>query len=363
MIVTDLQYGIENKLIRKLDLMIDRCTRERPVLDAWIINEGGEGSGKTNASIAEAYYVKSKTNRPISLWFRLQPMIDFAKRTSKQIIIWDEPAFDSLKTDSSSILNKNLMRLQSTCRKKQHFLIVNMTRFYRFSEPIVVERCLGLIHLYSRKEMTPGRFYYIKKKKLESLYLLWNQKHERAYKKFKSFRGSFPEVMEKHFHKMGINIEGNDNCTLADYEHYKDKSIASIGEQNVKITKKEIKALNDLVILKSKILNIWRKGILNQKELAECIGVPYRTVIEWTKINPNQPISLGNQGFDDDEAEDRANNGVVYPDDDAVDDWDKADFDEDELIVGQNNKIAEEKDEDDEEYEPKQPNIRVKIPT
>lgn len=293
--VTEFQYNLENKLLKKLDLMIDRCTRDRPVRDSWLINEGGEGEGKTNSSVAEAYYIKHKTGRDIHLWFRLRPMIDFAKNTAKKIIIWDEPAFDSLKSDSQTTLNKDLIRLLSTCRKKQHFLIINMTRFYRFNEAIVVDRCLGLVHMYSKNEIEPGRFVYIKKNRLESLYNDWNKKHIRSYKQLKTFHGRFPEVMNRYFDKMGIFVEGKPNATLQDYEMAKDKAIQSIGEAGEVVSKKEIMLQKKLDELRAKVTTLWKDGWFNQNQLAKKLGVTPKTLQLWDNSVENVQIPKENK--------------------------------------------------------------------
>lgn len=291
-IVTDLNYALENRLLQKLDLMIDRCTREKPVRDAWLINEGGEGEGKTNSSVAEAYYVKFKTQREIHLEFKLKQLIDLAKVRKRLILIWDEPAFDSLKADANTKINKDLSRLLQTCRMNQHFLIINMTRFYRFNESIVVDRCLGLVHMYSRNEIEPGRFVYIKRRNLESLYRAWNAKHIKEYKSNSSFRGVFPEVMDNHFHKMGIWINGKPNCTLEDYNEFKSKAIATIGEEERVITKKESKAENENKTLKLKlgllVLKLQREKQIPILDVARWIDIPDTTLHKWGKRPQNE---------------------------------------------------------------------------
>lgn len=229
MIVTDLKYYLENPLLDKLDLIIKRCEQKQPKKDALLIVEGGEGEGKTNTSLAIAYYFKDKTKRDIHLFFRLRSMIDFAKSTEKQIIIWDEPAIDSLSTDWYRQSNKDLMRLLMTVRKKRHIFIFNFTKFYKFSEYIVVDRAVCLIHMYSRREVQPGRFVYIKRQHLEFLYNSYRFGKKRLYRDLYSLRGSFPEVMEKHFDKMGIFAETKLALTLEEYDKIKDESILSIG--------------------------------------------------------------------------------------------------------------------------------------
>lgn len=286
MIVTDLKYYLEDRLIKKINIMIDRCTTDNPKRDAVLINDGSEGEGKTNTSIAESYYIKSKTNREIYLFFRLESLIELAKSTKDKIIIWDEPALDSLSQEHYKQVNINLTKLLMTCRKNRHFFIINMTKFWKFSEYIVVDRNLGMVHMYSRKEIEIGRFVYIRKKYLEPLYLGYKISKKRLYKKYTSFRGTFPNIMEKHFDKMGIVIVGIDgkkyvNATYDIYEKEKDKAIFSIG-----VKEKENKALKELKILKSKIGKL-KLPIKTKTELSKQLNVAMKTLQRWSLLDEN----------------------------------------------------------------------------
>lgn len=280
MIVTDLEYHLETKLVEKLDMMIARCTNKRTRKDAVLIVEGSEGEGKTNSSEAIAYYVKHKTGRDINMFFRLQTMLEFAQSTEEKIIIWDEPALDSLSTDWYKETNKDLIRLLMTCRKKRHFFIFNFVKFYKFTEYVVVDRALGLIHMYSRsRNNEPGRFIYIKKKGLEFLFNTFKKKHERAYNKYKCFFGAFP-LVEKHIPKMGLIIEGKENATLEDYEKLKDQAIETIGKKDVR----KDASLMALRELKNKIGKL-KMPIKNRDELAEKLGVSKRSLFTWAKLD------------------------------------------------------------------------------
>lgn len=278
MIVTDLEYGLENKLIQKLDAMIQRCTQDNPKKDALLINEGAEGEGKSSSSWAEAYYVKYKTNREAHIFFRLEPMIEFAKANKDKIIIWDEPSLDALSTDALTKLSKNMTRLLMTVRKNRHFFIFNLTKFWKFPEYLVVDRCLGLVHMYSRKETIPGRFVYIKKKKLEALWKDYFSGKKRTYRQHKAFFGSFP-MMEDKFDKMDFFVSGKPHATLEDYEREKDIAINSIGE---KADNKDKEALNQLKMM----LGSLTFPINNRTELARQLEVSETSLRRWNdKVN------------------------------------------------------------------------------
>lgn len=293
--VTDLDYPIEDRLLKKLDLMIARCVQEHPEKDAVIINEGGEGEGKTNTSCVEAYYVKYKTGRDVHLFFRLEPLINFAKSTEKKIIIWDEPSLDSLSADNLTTLNRDLTRLLMTARKKRHFLIINMTKFWKFNEYIVVERALGLVHMYSRREIDPGRFVYIPKKHLEELYTTFKSKRKRLYKSLSTLRGTFPDIMKKHFDRMGFHVNNIPNATYTIYDQEKDKAIHSIGDTEKK-SKKETKIEKSLEELRYKVAMLAKKRIIPIEEMANIMDIGSNRIREWAKLGPIQSVSLENVG-------------------------------------------------------------------
>ena len=268
--------ALETKLVQKLDVMIKRCVDTKLRKDAVLIIEGAEGEGKTNASEAIAYYLKHQMKRPIHMFFRLKPLMEFAQSTEEKIIIWDEPALDSLSTDWYKETNKDLIRILMTCRKKRHFFLLNMVKFHKFPEYVVVDRSLGLVHMYTRsKGNEPGRFIYIRRKNLERLFTTYKQKKVREYKTLSSFGGRMP-LVEPQIGKLGLNIEGVENATLADYERLKDKAIQSIGQAEPGAEKNEQK----LVELKKQVGSL-KCPIKNREGLAEQLGISTKTLSRW----------------------------------------------------------------------------------
>lgn len=263
------KFSMEDKLVKKLDLMIKRCDSKSPVRDSLLIIEGAEGEGKTTLSVQVASYVAQQTGRPFSvdnLFFSTEKMVEFAKNTKRQIIIWDEPAMEGLSADWFKDTQKDLIRLLMMARKNQHFFIFNFTKFYKFPEYVVVDRALGLIHVYSRRQIHSGRFMYIKKAKLEPLLRDYRSKKIRSYNKHKSFSGSFPKDFD----------------TLIDAEQYdknKDEAIGKIG-------------------IRRDLTNIWKKRfddlrgklghaktpIKTRTELAERCGIDIATLSRWINV-------------------------------------------------------------------------------
>lgn len=266
--VTNLQYYMEDRLIAKLDLMIARCVNKSPKLDTLLLVEGGEGTGKTTMAVAVAYYVSFTTGRPFTntnIFFKADKILEFAQNTENQIIIYDEPALDMLSAQWWKKEQQNLIQLLMTARKKRHFIIFNMTKFYKFPEYVVVDRAIGMIHTYSRNEMEPGRFVYLKKKSLEYLFNTYRSSKRRAYKKYAAFRGTFPDVME--------NYEIIDAVV---YQKQKDDAIMSIGKGVAKPSRTEDAVKKNLINLAKYLKS---KGLV--ADAADMLGMSKTTIHKW----------------------------------------------------------------------------------
>jgi len=221
MIVTDKQYHMEPRLIEKLDIMIQRSTKKN--FDNLLIIDGDEGYGKSTLALAIAYYVHHKTGRPFDIdnvFFKVEEMIKFAVNNSDQIIIWDEAALGGLTTQWQHKTQQKLIQMVMTARKKKHFYIFCIPKFHRLTEYLILDRSIALLHVYAINEIELGRFTYYKKKSKEWLYYMWRKNREKGYMKYKTFRGTFPNVSRE---KYGI-------IDMEKYEAKKDEAIKSILE-------------------------------------------------------------------------------------------------------------------------------------
>lgn len=273
-------FPLDDRLIQKIDIMLKRCTQHNPKRDAVLLFEGAEGEGKTTYSAAVGYYAKWKTGRVFNhtrVFFDLEKMIDFLKETDEQIAIWDEPALQALSKDALTKIVKNLERLLMMARKKRHFIMINMAYFNKFSEYIVWQRPLGMIHVYSRKELEPGRYVYIRKKNLEFLWNDWRTKRRRMYKKYcsKAIRGTFPDVLNPDYK---FNVLSDFDIDY--YEREKDAAIASIGIDNKQEEKKEIHSLKFSIA--NNIKNA-KFPIESQDQLYELMEINKNTASSWLK--------------------------------------------------------------------------------
>ena len=269
--VTDKQYSMENRLVITLNLMLKRMT-DRYKKDNLLLIDGDEGDGKTNMSCGVGYYIAYKTQRSFSsknFFFKLDSVIDFALKNERQVIVWDEGALGGLSDEWWNKAQTRLIKLLMVCRKKRHFFIINIPRFFKLREYLAVDRSIGLIHVYSHDGLDIGRFVYYTKQKKEKLFENYKTKKKKDYKKYYSFRGVFGYVLPKLINEQ-------------EYDALKDKGIMSL------LVEKPDRHLEKMRDLQYKISQI--KSI-KQKDMAKYLGVTPKTIREWARKN-NTPNSL-----------------------------------------------------------------------
>ena len=288
--VQPFNYPLDERLLKKIDLMIARCIQKNPKKDAVLLFEGAEGEGKTTFSAAVGYYVKLKTGREFNhtrMFFDLKEMIKFAQTTEEEIIVWDEPALQALSKDTLTTIVKDLERLLMMARKKRHFIMINMAYFNKFNEYIVWQRPLGMIHVYSRKEIHSGRYVYIKKKALEQLWHSWRRRRKRDYRKYcsKSIRGTFPDVLNPKYKNNVLS-----DFDLNYYEKKKDEAIMKIG---FKEEKKDIYAKYKWAIAQL-VYELMKASGKKMKEITEVIKINDRNIRNWKHLTPieEKPLEI-----------------------------------------------------------------------
>lgn len=269
MLVTDKNIEINDLLLARLRLMAIRVVKYK--FDNLIIIDGDEGYGKSNIASAIAYYLAWKTGRKFStdnVFFLLNDLMEFAKTTERQVIWWDEAALGGLTSQGFNQMQIQLLQLLMTGRKKQHFYIFVIPKYYRLKQNII-DRAMCLIHVYSRDQITRGRFAYYNKFKLEKMYDNWKKTKDKGYRKYINFHGEFKETLP-------LLIDENL------YEKKKDKAIMSIGVDEQE--PKKIQKLNEQ-IEEYKYLIATIPGLKNQV-VANHIGISVRTLERWRKREP-----------------------------------------------------------------------------
>ncbi len=219
MMVTDKNFYMERELVKKLDIMVDRCNSENKQ-DNLILLDGDEGSGKSNLSVQIAYYMAWKSGRKFDVddvYFDVEKIIHeaIAEDSYARIFVWDEAALKGLASDWQNQWQKTLIKLLMIARKRRHIYIFNIPKFFRLNEYIVVDRSLALIHTYLQKEVKPGFFVYYNKKSKAKLYFDYRKTRRRSYRNHFTFRGRCNWLLPKLINEV-------------EYERKKDEAIMSL---------------------------------------------------------------------------------------------------------------------------------------
>ena len=295
--INGLKISPGKKMFKQMQKWCDRVMDETYRQDTCLINEGYEGSGKTNAALVEAVLLHYLTNFPINLFFKTSDAMNFLKSTEKQIVILDEPSLESLSSDTKDNLNRDFLRLVSTMRKKRHILIINFAKFWKFPEFLVVDRPLALIYMSGMKRSNIGDFDFIPKEHLEQL---WKDKKDRkklSYKKLRVFRGHFTYMMEEIFEKFDIRIDGKPHATYNDYEDLKDEAISTIGVEKTD-DKKKLKL--ELRELKYKIGQMKPIELTNKMKIANYFGINRFMLKDWANFGVGGNKNLLKRDIGDD---------------------------------------------------------------
>jgi DNA-binding transcriptional regulator YiaG len=271
--VTDLNFPMEDKLKRKLDLMIARSTGKQNQ-DNVVLIDGDEGTGKTNIAAGICYYFAHETKRPLTMknvFFNLDELIKFALENEEQIIWWDEGALGGLAADWWNANQKKFMKVLMVARKRKHFFVICIPKFFKLNEYFVVDRSIALIHTYARRNVKIGRFVYFSKSGKEALFNAWKRKRTRMYKRYYKFHGSFPEIIGK--------VDGYP-ISEKEYEKEKERAIMSIGSEKERKDERTLEKEKHIKILKNIREN---KQKITQKEIAKMLGVSVKTIQRYEK--------------------------------------------------------------------------------
>jgi len=271
--------SIDKYLKDKLDLMVNRMTGKKK-FDNLVLIDGDEGYGKSNLEAYIGAYVSSKTGRALTLanvFFDLDRLLEFAMHTEEQIILWDEGALGGLANEWWNKNQKKFLKLLMVARKRRHFWVICIPKFFKLNEYLVIDRSIGLIHAYAKDELEIGRFAYFGKKRKEQLYHDWRKSKQRNYGKFSNFRGRFPEALPKVFDEVK-------------YDRKKDIAIMSMDKEEEKKTPSTIKKEFAM-----KIIEKWmEKGVkMTQKEQADYFEVDERTIRNYTREINNRKQESG----------------------------------------------------------------------
>lgn len=251
----------------------------------WYITEDyvvTHNTGKSTLATQICYYYAYNTGREFNenqVFFNVENMMDFATKNEKKVILWDEAALGGLSDQYQSQIQRKLLQLVMVARKKQHFWVFCIPKFFKIREYIILDRAVALIHTYARKQTQLGYFLYYTKGQKEKLFYQFMKNKTRQYFNYASFRGNFPNVL-------GELIDEDT------YEQNKDQAILSMCEMD-KMSKQERLRENRYLYLKKRIADAVKQGLIPRNLLLERLGIGNNELKRWRDIGEPSVSKLG----------------------------------------------------------------------
>lgn len=219
----------------------------------------------------------NKTKKKPHVFFDINEMIEFASKTTKQIIIFDEACLSLMGTDWGKKTHQQFKKMLMISRKKGHFWILIIPQVVYLSEYFVIDRAVGLLHVYSQDYISRGNFVYFNKKDKDRLYHSIKKTKIRNYKNY-SFRGKFVS-------KFCIDKET--------YEEKKDNAINSLlDEEEMNCYHRELLNLK---------YHIAMSNLITTKLKSELTGYSTRVIYDWKHYKTRYKDIINTEAVKDDD--------------------------------------------------------------
>ncbi len=239
--------------------------------DAIIIIDGKRRTGKSTLAQAIAYllYPKLTINNFVK---GLEDAPTILEETPDEgAIIFDEGSLTASSKDVMKKKNRQILKIIDVIGQKRLTLIFCLPEFFELARPIAITHSLFLIHIYTERDLTRGRFCYFGTRKKRVLY-------DRGKKNYGSYKSPKADFIGS-FYDFKTPFE-------TEYQKLKRASLAeAFGKKNIKISielKKEftMQCLQNLSKLSKKIQNTQLATLFNLS--ATSIGSYLRQLHEKT---------------------------------------------------------------------------------
>ena len=233
--------------------------------------DGIEGSGKSTLSFVCGWYI---SDGKITMHNICEGTEDAMKKLEKledgSVLIIDEGSLMFSSKDTMRKEQKHLIKILQVIRQKKMCLLIVSPSFFDLNKYIAVNRSRFLLHVYTDKDLTRGRFAYFSERKKHRLYVM-GKKNYNSYAKPKSdFVGRYT-----NFDPFGEEYQKLKRKSL--FEAFHEKPRGDIPDELRQKIKKEV-----IVELSNKL------PIQTHTELAEKSDITRKTLYNWRKSLENE---------------------------------------------------------------------------
>jgi len=231
--------------------------------DVVILVDGIEGSGKSTLAIQVAWFLSNAKLRMDHLILGLEDAPDkLEKAQHGDVFLMDEGSLSFSSRETMKREQVELVKIFNVIRQKNLALIVVAPSFFDLNKYIAVQRSRCLIHVYTEKDLTRGRYAFFTQKRKNILFTEGKKNYNTYAKPEANFYGRF-----------------TDSNPLGDpYIKAKELSLFEAFQSR----KKKLPTKKDM--LKELVIKFREKNPKEtQKNIAKNFGIAEHTVGRWLK--------------------------------------------------------------------------------
>lgn len=251
----------DGELITRLDYIQNKLLKNN--WDVVIIVDGIEGSGKSTLGLQIAWLLSNGKLTMKNLILGLEDAPDKLEKAEQgEIFVMDEGSLSFGSRETMKREQVELIKIFNVIRQKNLGLIVVAPSFFDLNKYISVHRSRALIHVYTDKDLTRGRFAFFNQKGKNILYSEGKRNYNSYSKPVANFYGRFV----------------NHNPLGEEYIKAKERSMFEAFQSR----KKKLPNKKDVLI---ELVNNYKERNPNvtQENMAQIFGVTRKTLAGYLK--------------------------------------------------------------------------------
>lgn len=257
--ITDKKYLMDKVLKNNYDHLVKAVGVN---WDGVIVEDGVEGSGKTTNTDQGAYYCAWCNKRP----YGIDNVVFTPEQFEKAVLTlppgssinWDEAVFGALGIEWANVVNRTIIKMFTTIRKKRLIIFVVIPWIFLLGPYLAAGRSRALIHTYTPDGISRGFFRLYNYKQKHELY--FKNKRKFSYDGVESsYEGTFVDTTGLFYSK-------------EEYEKKKDEAIKGIN------LNERAARMGQLVDQRNSLMKVVKRMGATHEEIADHVGLSTRQV-------------------------------------------------------------------------------------
>ena len=175
-----LPFPMNKHLIANYDLLLNKAIPNK--WDAFMINFGGEGTGKSTKSFQDAIKLDPDFNLKKVVFTPVQFDTGIEKAKPEAAIVWDESVTGAMSSAWSQIVTIKIIQKLTQIRKKKLKIIINIP-YLHVLHRYFVARAICSSYIYAKGFDDRGYYKFYTRLRTENLYYYMKDVHKNNYRK------------------------------------------------------------------------------------------------------------------------------------------------------------------------------------